>query len=80
MIKILKQDYLKRDDAFSSSSPASVTSAVSDIICDVIARGDSALRDYTERFDKCVVGDKFCCSRLFRHVGKCGCRNEFVQC
>ena len=55
MIKILKQDYLKRDDAFSSSAPESVTKTVSDIIADVISRGDLAIKEYTERFDKCVL-------------------------
>ena len=55
MIKILKQDYLKRDDAFSSSAPETVTKTVSDIISDVIKRGDIALKEYTERFDKCFL-------------------------
>ena len=53
MIKIIKQDYLNRDDAFSSSAPESVSKTVSDIISDVIKRGDTALREYTMRFDKC---------------------------
>lgn len=55
MIKVLKQDYLKRDDAFSSTAPASVSSTVSDIINDVVSRGDVALKEYTERFDKCTL-------------------------
>ncbi len=55
MIKILKQDYLKRDDAFSSSAPVEVTDIVSGIISDVALRGDSALIEYTEKFDKCVL-------------------------
>jgi histidinol dehydrogenase len=53
MIKIIKQDYLNRDDAFSSSAPESVTKTVSDIISDVIQRGDTALKEYTLKFDKC---------------------------
>ena len=53
--KLLKQDYLKRDDAFSSTAPASVSSTVNDIINDVVSRGDVALKEYTERFDKCTL-------------------------
>ncbi len=53
MIKILKQDSLKRDEAFSSSSPINVTETVSAIISDVSARGDQALIEYCEKFDKC---------------------------
>ena len=55
MIKILKQDTLKRDDAFSSSAPANVTEIVSGIINDVATRGDKALFEYCERFDKCKL-------------------------
>ena len=55
MIKILKQDTLKRDDAFSSSAPANVTDIVSGIISDVAARGDKALYEYCEKFDKCAL-------------------------
>ncbi len=55
MIKILKQDTLKRDDAFSSSAPANVTDIVSGIIADVAARGDEALFEYCEKFDKCKL-------------------------
>lgn len=55
MIKILKQDTLKRDDAFSSSAPANVTDIVSGIIADVAERGDEALFEYCERFDKCKL-------------------------
>ncbi len=57
MIKILKQDFLKRDDAFSSSAPVSVSQTVSDIISDIAVRGDIALKEYTERFDKCSLED-----------------------
>lgn len=55
MIKILKQDTLKRDDAFSSSAPANVTDIVSGIINDVATRGDKALFEYCEKFDKCKL-------------------------
>lgn len=55
MIKVLKQDTLKRDDAFSSSAPANVTDIVSGIISDVAARGDKALYEYCEKFDKCAL-------------------------
>ncbi len=55
MIKILKQDTLKRDDAFSSSAPVNVTEIVSDIISDVASRGDDALFEYCEKFDKCKL-------------------------
>ncbi len=55
MIKILKQDTLKRDDAFSSSAPVNVTETVSAIISDVAARGDKALIEYCEKFDKCSL-------------------------
>lgn len=55
MIKILKQDTLKRDDAFSSSVPVNVTQIVSGIISDVAARGDEALIEYCVKFDKCQL-------------------------
>ena len=55
MIKILKQDTLKRDDAFSSSAPSNVTDIVSAIIADVAKRGDEALFEYCEKFDKCKL-------------------------
>ncbi len=55
MIKILKQDNLKRDDAFSSSAPHNVTDIVSGIIADVATRGDEALFEYCEKFDKCKL-------------------------
>ncbi len=55
MIKILKQDTLRRDDAFSSSAPANVTDIVSGIISEVATRGDKALFEYCEKFDKCSL-------------------------
>ncbi len=55
MIKILKQDTLKREDAFSSSAPVNVTEIVSGIISDVAARGDAALIEYSKKFDKCTL-------------------------
>lgn len=55
MIKILKQDKLKRDDAFSSSAPSNVTDIVSAIIADVDKRGDEALFEYCGKFDKCKL-------------------------
>lgn len=53
MIKIIKQNVLKRDEAFSSGAPTDVSEKVTAIITDVVNRGDDALIEYTERFDKC---------------------------
>ncbi len=55
MIRILKQDSLKRDDVLVSSAPIDVTNTVSEIISDVAANGDKALLSYTEKFDKCLL-------------------------
>ena len=55
MIKILKQDYLKRDEVFSDSVSHDVADTVASIISDVRCRGDEALYEYTERFDKCKL-------------------------
>ncbi len=55
MIRILKQDSLKRDDILVSSTPIDVTNTVSEILSDVSVRGDKALLEYTAKFDKCVL-------------------------
>lgn len=55
MIRILKQDSLKRDEVLISSVPTDVTNTVADIISNVAANGDKALLTYTEKFDKCVL-------------------------
>lgn len=55
MIKIIKQDVLKRDEVFSSSAPSDVSKLVSDIIENVAKNGDKALLEYTEKFDKCKL-------------------------
>ena len=62
MIKIFKSDefnarYAARDDS-SEAARARITGAVAEIIADVRKRGDAALREYTERFDGCVL-DRF---------------------
>ncbi len=53
MIKILKYTEVTPSQIFDRTLPtASVEEAVSEIIADVIKRGDEALFDYAERFDK----------------------------
>lgn len=55
MIKILTQDTLKRNDAFSAGATVSVAETVSEIISNVRNNGDKALIEYTEKFDKCSL-------------------------
>ncbi len=52
MIRILRCGEVPRKEIFARTLPtADVTDAVAAIVADVRARGDEALRDYTERFD-----------------------------
>ena len=57
MISILKSREFKNSQASrdAAPAPASVSAAVAEIIADVMARGDAALRDYSERFDGCCL-------------------------
>ena len=55
MIRILKTDTFKREAMFDASAPASVTETVGAILTDVVRRGDAALKEYTEKFDKCTL-------------------------
>ncbi len=58
MIKILKYGDVPSSEIFSRAVPeADVEGIVSDIIANVRANGDAALRDYTERFDKVRIDD-----------------------
>ena len=53
MIKIYKYGECNTEEMFKVECPEdNVSDAVSAIICDVRARGDAALLEYTERFDK----------------------------
>jgi len=53
MIKILKYGEVSPSEIFDRTLPTQkVEGAVSEIIADVVKRGDSALFDYAERFDK----------------------------
>ena len=53
MIKILKVGEVPTDEIFARVMPmANVTDAVADILKNVRERGDEALFDYTERFDR----------------------------
>jgi len=54
MIKILKYDELERN-ALQSPDSKAIADSVAGIISDVIMRGDEALREYTEKFDKCLL-------------------------
>ncbi len=53
MIRIITCDTLSREEFFPSPATTDVTAVVSSILADVAERGDTALYDYTERFDKC---------------------------
>ena len=55
MIKILRSDELKVLRKTPGSAAAPVSAAVAGIIEDVKKRGDAALREYTEKFDGCVL-------------------------
>ena len=53
MLKIMKCGEVAREDILSRSAPKlDVAGIVADIIADVRARGDAALFDYCERFDR----------------------------
>ena len=53
MIKIFKYGEVSSDEIFARENPtANVSDAVSEIIDNVVRRGDSALYEYCERFDK----------------------------
>ncbi len=56
MIKIIKTDSIKRDSLFPSEARYDVSDTVAKIIKNVSSRGDAALREYSEKFDKCVLG------------------------
>ena len=56
MIKIYKYSELSRDEIFARENPtASVADTVSEIIADVRKRGDKALFEYCEKFDKATL-------------------------
>ena len=58
MIRILKYDDVNKSEIFARFEP---TSSVEDVVADIIAqvreRGDEALLEYTERFDKAKLRD-----------------------
>ncbi len=52
MIKIYEYDQVKKEEIFARLNPtASVSSVVTEIIADVVKRGDEALKDYALKFD-----------------------------
>ncbi len=56
MIRILKYGEVKNEDIFARAVPAAnVERVVADIIADVRARGDTALYEYTKKFDGAVL-------------------------
>jgi len=58
MIKIIKADELEKVCIVKKTiSSTSLTSAVAMIIANVIKRGDDALREYTEKYDGCVLNN-----------------------
>ena len=58
MIRILTCGEVSPEEIFArNETTASVTDIVADIIATVRGRGDAALREYTERFDKVVLDD-----------------------
>lgn len=58
MMKILRAETASRDEIFARAvAEVDVEKVVSDIIEDVRARGDEALRFYTEKFDGAKLGD-----------------------
>ena len=58
MIKILKYDEFCAIPARKTPASREVTAAVAQIIAQVIQRGDSAVREYTKKFDGCEL-DRF---------------------
>ncbi len=56
MIKILEYDKVSSSEIFSRMEDTlDVSDIVSDIISNVVARGDSAVLEYCEKFDKCLL-------------------------
>ena len=56
MIKTIKSAEFEKDCIVKKTiSSTSMTSSVAMIIANVIKRGDEALRDYTEKFDNCIL-------------------------
>ena len=56
MIKIFKYGEVSSDEIFARANPtANVSDAVSEIIANVAKRGDTALFEYSERFDKATL-------------------------
>lgn len=56
MIKILEYDKVSSSEIFSRMEDTlDVSDIVSDIISNVAARGDSAVLEYCEKFDKCLL-------------------------
>ncbi|MBQ9736175.1 MAG: histidinol dehydrogenase [Clostridia bacterium] len=56
MIKIMKYEDVAKEEIFARKSPtADVSDIVRDIIANVRARGDAALYEYAERFDKVTL-------------------------
>ena len=58
MIEILKYGQVSNDEIFARVEPTvNVTDIVADIIANVRARGDAALYEYCEKFDKAKLSD-----------------------
>ena len=55
MIQILKSSEFEAKRTVQNTVPESVVASVKDIISGVIDRGDAALREYTAKFDGCVI-------------------------
>jgi len=56
MIKIIKSDDFEKDYIIrKTNTSASITTSVAMIITDIVKRGDEALREYTEKFDGCLL-------------------------
>ena len=56
MIKIYKYEEVDKNTLFIRDNiPANVEGIVSEIIANVINNGDKALKEYAEKFDKCVI-------------------------
>ena len=58
MIELLKYGEVSNDEIFARVEPTvNVTDIVADIIANVRARGDAALYEYCEKFDKAKLSD-----------------------
>jgi len=56
MIKIIKSSEFEKDGIVQKTvDSATITTAVAMVIANIIKRGDEALREYTERFDECIL-------------------------